>query len=166
MGQHYKSLKGISVMTQTMRQPAQVRQELALFRACYRLEHKGIAGAPVLSLQLLVDSQSKHVSGFCRITQAMNPPLELTTQLNGEFREISIQNLHLIIVTASGHSPVHMPPVGGVGPVIPPDLQLLMALNDDWKSGTAEYEYRINPEDPHWQIVRDAEVISTPCDAG
>ncbi len=148
-------------MTQVMRPPEQVRQELVLFRTCYRIEHKGLFGAPVLNLQLLVDTQSKHVNGFGRITQAVNPPLEFTTQLSGVFRELSVQNFHLTIVTASGH-PLVPSPVG----IIPPNFQLLMALSDDWKSGTAEYEYKINPEDPHghWQIVRDVEVISISCD--
>ena len=121
-------------MTQMLRQPEQVRQELELFRTCYRIEHKGIMGAPVLSLQFLIDPRSKHVTGFGRITQPVHPPLEFITRLNGEFRELSVQNLHLIIVTASGYSPA---PVGSISPNLH-NLQLLMALSDDWKSGTAE----------------------------
>jgi hypothetical protein len=149
-------------MTQTVSQPEQVRQELALFRACYRVEHKGTVGAPVLTLHLLVDTQSKHVSGFGRITQATFPPLTLQTQLNGEFRKISMSNLDLIIVTANGHSSV-----AGPGPIVPPNFELLMALSSDWKTGTAEYKYRIDPQDPHshWYIIQDAEAISIPCDA-
>jgi len=116
-------------------------------------------GAPELSLQLLVDPQSKHMTGFGHITQPVHPPLEFTTQLEGEFRELSVQNLHLIIVTSSGYSPA---PAG----ITLPNLQLLMALSDDWKSGTAEYEYKTHPEDSHWQIIRDVEVISIPCETG
>lgn len=152
-------------MTQAIRQ--QEAQELIVFRACYRVEHPGVVGAPMLMLQLLIDPLSKRVSGFGRLTQIMYPPLELTTQLNGEFRNIPIPNMQLTIVTATGHPPTHLPPIGEVGPISLPNFQLLMVLPEGWqKPGIADYEYRLHPEDPHWQVVRNAEAAPIPCDAG
>jgi hypothetical protein len=148
-------------MTQTMRPSTQTKPEeelLLIIPRCYRVVPPNMIGSPVLTLQFSVNSQSKHLSGFGHITQATNAPLNLSTQLSGDFKEISYQNLHLFIVEAIGYQPSSLLPSL-------PNFKLLMVLSDDWKTGTAEYEYNANPADPHsvWHVVRDVEATSIQC---
>lgn len=61
-----------------------------------------------------------------------------------------------ILVTATGYPIIHWPHGGGVGPVIPANVDLRMVLSDDWKSGTANYKYL--DKSGTWQEVNDAPV--------
>jgi hypothetical protein len=148
-------------MTQTMRQPTPTQAEeapLPIVRRCYRIEQH-VVGSPILTLDLYVHEPGRQVNGFCRITQATNPPLNLFIQLKGGFRVISYQGLKLTIVETTGNED-HLPRL--------PNFKLLLVLSDDWKTGTAEYEYNSNPADPHsrWQTIRDVEANAIPCAVG
>lgn len=142
-------------MTQAAEQPVEVNHDGALFLACYRVADGGVGGL-VLTLHLTVDTSTKRITGFGYVTQTTNPPLRLPTELRGRYSELALQGHRLIIVTATGY------PHDSTGFILP-NLQLSMAL-EDWKSGTAEYEYRINVQDPQWQVLKDIPAISISCD--
>jgi hypothetical protein len=148
-------------MTQTMRPSTPTKPEeeaLLVIPKCYRVVQTGMIGSPVLTLQFSVNPLSKRLSGFGRITQTTNPPLHLDTQVSGDYKEIHFQNLNLIVVEAIGFAPSPMP-------ALHPNFKLLMVLSEDWKTGTAEYEYNVTPADPHsvWHVIRDVEATSIPC---
>lgn len=132
---------------------------LGLFLVDYQI------GAPVpggvsFRAGLTVNAPQETVQGTGQITQAINPPLNITSQLNGNFTYMTVMpNNSKILVTATGYPSVHMPPHSGIGPVIPADIQLQMVLESDWRSGTANYKYRTDINSP-WISVNNAPVTA------
>jgi hypothetical protein len=61
-----------------------------------------------------------------------------------------------ILVTTTGYPTIKWPQGGGIGPVIPPNVELRMVLSEDWKSGTANYKYQ--DSSGIWHEVSDAPV--------
>lgn len=99
-------------------------------------------GAPRFTVHLLVNAPTETVTGQGEITQAVNPPLNLQTRLQGSYTYMTVMpsNTH-ILVTATGYPIIDWPEHGGIGPVIPPNVDLRMVLTDDWRTGTANYRY-------------------------
>ncbi|NES99162.1 MAG: DUF1842 domain-containing protein [Sphaerospermopsis sp. SIO1G1] len=137
-------------------------QKYGVFLACYEIS-TSLLGAPTLTLNLLVNAPAETVHGIGNITQAINPPLDIKTKLDGSFTYMTVMpdNTH-ILVTASGYPIINWPPyVPGPGPVILPNVELRMVLNEDWKSGTANYKYL--DDQGKWQTVNNAVVKSVKC---
>jgi hypothetical protein len=111
-------------------------------------------------LHLLVYTPGKTVTGAGLLTQAINPPLEEAVSVHGDFTYMTVmpKNTH-ILVTATGVPLVKWPPHGGIGPVLQPVLHLRMVLENDWKSGTANFSYFANG---HWHEVEGATVKMIP----
>ena len=136
-------------------------EKTGLFLACFEIGGE-MPGAPLFAVHLSVYTPGEKVSGFGRITQTTSPPLDLATKLNGDYTYMTVMpNESHILVVATGYPPIDWPPNGGLGPVIPPNLQLRMVLTADWKSGTANYKYSAG--DGTWQSVTDAPVRAVPC---
>lgn len=125
-----------------------------LFIVSYEIGQPAL-GAPSFQLNLTVSTPNETVSGYGEITQPVSPPLDLKTQFQGQFTYMTVMpnNTH-ILVTGAGYPNIHWPPHGGVGPVMPPNLQLQMVLADNWQSGTANYKYLNNSGE--WVSVKDA----------
>ena len=136
-------------------------ENTGLFLACYTISTSQF-GAPLFSLNLMVNAPEETIHGLGKISQTTNPPLELTTKLDGNFTYMTVMpnNTH-ILVTATGHPILNWPSHGGVGPVIPPNAELRMVLSQDWKSGTANYKYIDN--EGNWHSVNDAAVTIASC---
>ena len=133
--------------------------ETGLFLANYQIG-TGEPGAPTLTLSLAVNTVHKSVHGIGEITQAVNPPVDVLTRVDGTYIPILILGSPSILVEATGMPPVHFPPDRrrgmGHGPVVQPNFYLRMVLGGAWEGGTAYYRYQ-NAEG-HWVEVNDAPV--------
>ncbi len=93
-------------------------------------------GAPVLWLNLLVNTVEKTASGFARITQTVYPPMHFRARVVGPFHQMRIDPHapQSVTLTLSGS------PTGPVAPQVV-ILELNALLNEGWQSGTANYRY-------------------------
>ena len=136
-------------------------KQVGLFPVCYEIGGN-MPGAPLFKVSLLVYTPGKAVSGFGIITQATNPPLKIETKLHGDFTYMTVmpKNVHILVV-ATGYPIIHWPPHGGIGPVILPNVHLRMVLKEDWKSGTANFQY-IDAKG-NWHNIENAPVKMVEC---
>jgi hypothetical protein len=135
--------------------------QVGLFPLCYDIGG-GKPGAPLFRVSLSVYTPGKSVNGVGHITQTTSPPLDIGTNLHGEFTYMCVmpKSCH-ILVTATGYPIVSWPKGGGVGPVLQPNADLRMVVTDDWESGTATFRYL--DAKGNWQEVGDAPVRMVPC---
>jgi hypothetical protein len=131
-------------------------EKTGLFIASYEIGGH-MAGAPLFRVNFSVYTPGETVSGIGHITQATNPPLNIGTNLHGQYTYMCVmpKSCH-ILVTATGYPIIKWPPFGGIGPVLLPNTELKVVLTEDWKSGTATYKYVDN--EGNWQEVTDAPV--------
>jgi hypothetical protein len=115
-------------------------------------------GAPTLNLSLAVNSAHKTIHGIGEITQAVNPPVDVRTRVDGTYLQILIMGSPSLLVEATGMPPVHWPDRRRQGPgtVILPNLFLRMVLQD-WEGGGTAY-YRYQNAEGQWVEVNDAPV--------
>lgn len=114
---------------------------VGLFHVTYEVG-SGMPGAPMLALNLAVDTPSKHVTGLARVTQVTAPPFPVTTSaINGNYTYMATMKSTHILVVATGYPVISWPAGGGIGPVIQPNFELRMVLESDWSSGTASFKY-------------------------
>lgn len=139
---------------------AKAAAETGLFLVSYEIGGH-MPGAPLFGVSFTVYTPGETVSGIGHITQATNPPLDIGTDLSGQFTYMCVmpKNCH-ILITATGYPVVKWPQGGGIGPVIPPNTELRMVVSEDWKSGTANYKYLDGGG--NWHEVKDAPVKSVP----
>lgn len=114
-------------------------------------------GAPLFKVHLTVHTPTETINGLGQITQAIHPPLDVSTKLEGNYTYMTVMphNVH-ILVTATGYPLVQWPQHTGIGPVILPNVHLQMVLSEDWKTGTASYKYIDN--NGKWHKIEDAPV--------
>lgn len=137
--------------------------KVGLFHVCYNIGGDK-PGAPLFKVSLAVFTPHKTVSGLGHISQATRPPLDIATKLQGEYTYMCVMpKVCHILVTATGYPVIHWPHSGGVGPVIPHNVELRMVLSEDWKSGTANYKY-IDSKGV-WHEVTDAPVAFVECNS-
>lgn len=107
--------------------PAQA-QQVGLFNSCYQVG-TGLAGAPSLHLNLAVSTPTHKVSGIGQITQAVNPPKDIHSELSGVYSEMTVMpnTTHIQVRLASPQ---------------PGAMDVLLVLSKDWKSGEGEFSYR------------------------
>jgi hypothetical protein len=113
-----------------------------------------LLGAPVLTLDLLVDTVNKKVSGVASIFQSTYPPLNFRARVWGEYSEakLTADTENHIILTLDG-SP------SGPTSNIAQTFDLRGILGADWASGFADYKYY---DQDHWTTVRHAAVSQAP----
>jgi hypothetical protein len=106
-----------------------------------------LPGAPLLAVTMTVSTPQQTLTGMSRVTQAVNPPVDVTSKLDGDYTYMTVMpnNTHILVV-ANGYPAL---------PVLQPNLQLRMVLDKDWQSGTANYRYEV---DGVWHEVTDAPV--------
>ncbi len=101
-------------------------------------------GAPLFTVSFAVYTPQQTLTGMGRLTQAVNPPLDLASKLDGDYTYMTVMpDLTHILVTAVGH-PVLDAPVGTGVPSVPPNVALRMVLDADWQRGTANYRYAVD----------------------
>jgi predicted secreted protein len=127
-----------------------------LFIACYEIGGDKL-GAPLFKVNLTVHTPTETINGLGQITQAIHPPLDVATKLDGNYTYMTVMphNVH-ILVTATGYPIIQSSPQGGISPVISPNVNLRMVLSEDWKLGTANYKYIDN--NGNWHTVENAPV--------
>lgn len=112
-----------------------------LFHVSYEVGAQ-MPGAPLVALDLLVYTPNRHVTGIAHVTQVTAPPMtSITSMLTGDYTYMATMSSTHILVVATGYPHVSWPHGGGIGPVIPPNFELRMVLEDDWQSGTASFKY-------------------------
>ena len=134
---------------------------IGLFHACYLITTPGLGG-PTFNLNLVANTPDNTVHGFGQISAPVSPPVNITTKFHGEYFAFRLFNDTSILVLATGYPIIKWSPILGIGPVIPPNMELKMMLTGDWKSGTANYKYTDNSG--NWREVKEAkvELIETP----
>jgi len=135
---------------------------IGLFIASYEIT-TDLVGAPALRVDLSIDVVKKEVvSGVAHISQATNPPLDLSAyRLSGNYYYMCVMpdTCHIAMDVTGWEMPEISPKIPGehVGIVIADTLKLKLVLNDDWQSGKAGYQYREGFGD-NWKKVENANV--------
>lgn len=101
-------------------------------------------GGVSFNVSLIIDTKTKSIVGNGTIFQATNPPLNIPSQLTGDYSYMCTMNSCNNLVIADGFSP-YAPLIHGI-PSPAKNVALRMSLNDDWKSGVANYRYLKNGE--------------------
>ncbi|MBI6853767.1 DUF1842 domain-containing protein [Pseudomonas cichorii] len=94
------------------------------------------SGAQTLDLHLLVSAPGETVTGTAAVTQAINPPLDLHSDVWGQFTYLTVQSpgISKILITAQGNT-------GGRGSNSIINFKLHLVVGTDWKEGVASYQY-------------------------
>lgn len=110
---------------------------VGLFLANYVIGN-GMLGAASFRMSLLINTPDRSVSGRGIVSQATNPPLNLVSNLSGEYHYQCANNECYVLINLVGAQPYFgIPPIGS-------DLQntrLHLLLNDDWQSGVGNVSY-------------------------
>ncbi|MBB3239804.1 hypothetical protein FHW68_001295 [Pseudomonas sp. Tn43] len=111
------------------------QQSVGLFPLAYRIGTSA-AGAQSLALNLLVFTPDETVNGTAAITQATNPPLDVHTDVWGEYTYLTVMSpgVSKILITAQGNH-------GGPGSNSIVNFKLQLVVGTDWKEGVANYSY-------------------------
>ncbi|MFJ2363367.1 DUF1842 domain-containing protein [Pseudomonas sp. NPDC087697] len=111
------------------------QQPVGLFPLCYRIGTSA-PGAQNLALNLLVFTPEQTVNGTAAITQATNPPLDVHSDVWGEYTYLTVMKpgVSKILITVQGNQ-------GGPGSNSIVNFKLHLVVGSDWKEGVANYEY-------------------------
>ncbi|MCX2546702.1 MULTISPECIES: DUF1842 domain-containing protein [Pseudomonas] len=111
------------------------QQNVGLFPVSYRIG-TGQPGAQSLALNLLVSTPQHEVSGTSAITQATNPPLDIDSDVWGEYTYLTVMKpgVSKILITAEGNE-------GGPGSNSIVNFKIQLVVGTDWREGVANYEY-------------------------
>lgn len=127
------------------------------FLASYRIGNS-MPGAPLFTVHLVVSAPNKIVNGAGEITQAINPPLGVPTNLSGEYTYMTVMpDNSKILVTLRGTGPINP-----IEPLEATNTRVWLVLSTDWKSGTANYQYRYGKDSNDWQSVEGVPVTLIP----
>lgn len=129
-----------------------VMKNVGLFNVHYRITNH-LQGGVEMQLNLTVNTVNKRITGMANITQAVNPPLNIISEIQGDFNYMCTMQSCSILVVAEGVSPFQ-PLIRDV-PQVHKNLTLRMVLDEDWQKGVANYRYCINNE---WHEVTQAQV--------
>ena len=102
-----------------------------------------LLGAPILHLQLTVDSVNNKVSGGATVTQPLAKPVVCTSHVTGNliYETVMAPGKSMIRIDLSGYPVIHWPAGGGVGPVILKNFSAMILLDENWNNGTVHYQY-------------------------
>ncbi|BAU28998.1 uncharacterized protein DUF1842 [Aneurinibacillus soli] len=128
--------------------------QVGLFLARYQIGGDK-PGAPSFHLDLAVSTPKELVSGLGHITQAVNPPIDYTYHVQGNFTYMTVMpNDTHILVVGNGTRESILPGVDNSSDS--PTLTFRIVLEGDWKSGVANYQYL--DEDGNVHRISDAPV--------
>ncbi|UVM48240.1 MULTISPECIES: DUF1842 domain-containing protein [unclassified Pseudomonas] len=111
------------------------QQLVGLFPLSYRIGTSA-PGAQSLALNILVFTPDETVNGTAAITQATNPPLDVHSDVWGEYTYLTVMSpgVSKILITAQGNQ-------GGPGSNSIVNFKLQLVVGTDWKEGVANYSY-------------------------
>lgn len=137
--------KGLALSTATLesRKQASSNQSIGVFPGAWESDESAV-GAPHLRLDLMFNAPHHSVAGHGQVTQATNPPLDVESQLTGDYTYMTVmpQNTHVLVV------------VSGT------DIEVRMVLDSNWESGTVTYRYRT--QDGAWHTIESVPVKAVP----
>ncbi len=116
-----------------------------IVHASYFIGIPGILGGVSLTTNLIIDTENRQVLGTSQVFQSINPPLDVQSNLSGEFTQMTVMHGHSrILLTATGYpkDEIWVLVMGAPTPLFPANLKLRMVLEEDWKKGIATYSYR------------------------
>jgi len=125
---------------------------VGLFNAHYRITNH-LAGGVEMQLNITVNTVNKRVTGMAHITQAVNPPMNIISEIQGDFNYMCTMDSCHILVVAEGVSPFQ--PIIRDVPQIHNNLSLRIVMEENWQKGVANYRYCINNV---WHEVTQAQV--------
>ncbi len=100
-----------------------------LFHACYQVEPEASVGQPRLQLNLVVSTPTGEVSGQAHLTQAVNPPIDVT-------------------LPVAGHGHQADPPMGNIiqveGSRPGASVAAILFLDEGWEKGNGAVRYYAN----------------------
>ena len=125
------------------------KESQAIFTAHYQIGN-GLPGGVNFDVNLLVASEDKSIVGKGHIFQAINPPLNVVSDLNGSFNyQCTMRDCHIMVTLQGYHPYLGIAPLGA-------DLHnvtLNILLNDDWKSKPRSW-YLIEAFSSLWVPIR------------
>ncbi len=127
-------------------------KNVGLFNASYRISNH-LQGGVELNLNLTVNTVNKRVSGMARISQAINPPLNITSELQGDYSYMCTMESCSILLVAEGINPFQ--PIIHDVPQISKNLSLRIVLDENWQKGVANFKYCVNGV---WHEINHAQV--------
>lgn len=100
-----------------------------------------IPGAPHMNLFITVNTPKRIVNGVSIITQAINPPLDLHSEVRGSYSYMTVMpnNSHILVVAEGYEILENNEELSQV-----PNLYIRMVLNEEWTEGTANVKYYSN----------------------
>ena len=130
---------------------------VGLFPVTYRIQSQAagqpLLGAPVLTVQLLVNTVDKSISGVGTTFQATHPPLNQISFIKGDWSYMATMKSVHILVVADGVSP--SPILINGAPISSENLRLRLSLTEDWQAGFANFSYLNHGE---WVEINGATV--------
>lgn len=122
------------------------------FIVCYEVSNKNIGGAN-LRLTLMVDPETRKVTGFGVLSKSVEPPAELRTELTGIYRSLEVgpDGRWVTQVFATGQNPGAFP-LNPFQPLIYQNFELWLTLDEKWGDGSAAFSYQASPDAP-WELV-------------
>lgn len=114
-----------------------------MFHVSYKIGEEKI-GAIKFNISLFGDAPTRKLSGPGRIFQPVSPPFELFSQLRGEYSYMCTQESCKILLVLDGFDTE--------GKL---NVKLRIILEDNWKTGTASYEFL---RDVKWELVENVPV--------
>lgn len=86
-----------------------------------------LAGGYTLNLNLVVDTVNQTASGIAGVTQATNPPLNVSLPVHGTVTDMTVmpKNTHHLVVLESSNK------------LLGRHVEVRLVTTDDWQSGTA-----------------------------
>lgn len=144
-------------MIKDERMSIQAENQQGMFRVSYYITQK-IAGqtklgSATLRVDLIINGPEKTINGIANVYQPTNPPVNVVAHLNGEWSYLSgnASDQTLILVDGFDLSTIQF----GGQPMEHKNLTLRIAINDDWQTGTASFNYLYEGE---WYEVEYATV--------
>ena len=100
-------------------------------------------GAPILQLQLTVDTVNNNASGGATVTQPLAKPVVCSSHVTGNliYETVMAPGKSMIRVDLTGYPVIHWPAGGGVGPVILKNFTAMILFDENWNNGTVHYQY-------------------------
>jgi hypothetical protein len=102
-----------------------------------------IIGAPILHLQLGVDTINHTVSGIATVTQALAEPVVSTSHVTGKliYETVMKPGKSMIRIDLSGYPEIHWPKGMGIGPIISKNFSSIILFDEHWGNGIVDYQY-------------------------
>jgi len=103
-----------------------------------------LPGAPTFVLSGTVDTVRNLFNGACRMSQAINPPPDFSSNVQGTISYMTVMpdQTHILVV-ATGTTIQTLPPPAILS-FTTTNLNLRMILSDDWTIGVAHVQYFFN----------------------